>query len=205
MRGYRPLSHAALRRARAAACAAFAGLAIASAQTTLVSKSPFAPAAAQAGAAGAPSPGEAYELAGSSIQGSDVLVCIFDRQAKRSEWIPVGGASNGIHVLSYDAVRERAVVTVSGSQKELSLRKATVASAGPQQLQRAPSQTPSSKQAEFSMAQAPAPANETVAAKEQREARMLVSDLLEIGVQQRKAYQEAKQKAASAPTPTPSN
>ena len=39
------------------------------------------------------------------------------------------------------------------------------------------------------------------AAKDQREARMLVSDLLEIGVQQRKAYQEAKQKAAATPQP----
>jgi hypothetical protein len=31
---------------------------------------------------------------------------------------------------------------------------------------------------------------------------MLVSDLLEIGVQQRKAFQDARQKAAAA-TPTP--
>ena len=37
---------------------------------------------------------------------------------------------------------------------------------------------------------------------DQREARMLVSDLLEIGVQQRKAFQDARQKAAAA-TPTP--
>ena len=42
------------------------------------------------------------------------------------------------------------------------------------------------------------------AAQEQREARMLVSDLLEIGIQQRKAYQEAKQRAASG-TPPPSD
>jgi len=34
---------------------------------------------------------------------------------------------------------------------------------------------------------------------------MLVSDLLEIGIQQRKAYQEAKQKAAAATPPSPDN
>jgi hypothetical protein len=34
---------------------------------------------------------------------------------------------------------------------------------------------------------------------------MLVSDLLEIGVQQRKAYQDAKQKAASEPPVQPTN
>jgi hypothetical protein len=43
------------------------------------------------------------------------------------------------------------------------------------------------------------------AVTEQREARMLVSDLLEIGVQQRKAYQDAKQKAASEPPAQPTN
>jgi hypothetical protein len=34
---------------------------------------------------------------------------------------------------------------------------------------------------------------------------MLVSDLLEIGVQQRKAYQDAKLKAASGQPPAPEN
>ena len=34
--------------------------------------------------------------------------------------------------------------------------------------------------------------------KQEREARMLVSDLLEIGMQQRKAYEEAARKAAAA-------
>ena len=41
--------------------------------------------------------------------------------------------------------------------------------------------------------------------QQQREARMLVSDLLEIGVQQRKAYQEAKLKASQGGTPAPAN
>ena len=46
-------------------------------------------------------------------------------------------------------------------------------------------------------------------ARQEEEARMLVSDLLEIGMAQRKAYEEAQKKAASgppdqpAPPPTP--
>jgi hypothetical protein len=51
----------------------------------------------------------------------------------------------------------------------------------------------------------PPPAATATPEQEQREARMLVSDLLEIGVQQRKAYQDAKQKAAEAPVPGQSN
>ena len=51
------------------------------------------------------------------------------------------------------------------------------------------------------MKRTPRPAATGSPEQEQREARMLVSDLLEIGVQQRKAYQDAKQKAAAAPVP----
>ena len=35
--------------------------------------------------------------------------------------------------------------------------------------------------------------------KQERDARMLVSDLLEIGMAQRKAYEEAQKKAAATP------
>jgi len=166
-------------------------------QTTLVGDSPFAPAGS-AGAAAASS-AEAYELAGSSVQGPDVLVCIFDRGAKHSDWIAVGGTAGAVHVVSYDADKDRAVVTISGARKELTLRTATVASAGaaPAGRQAPPSPRPAPQVvAGAPPVQGPA-AN---AAREQQEARMLVSDLLDIGVQQRKAYQEARQKAAQAPS-----
>lgn len=159
-------------------------------------------------AAGGAAPAEAYELAGSSVQGPDVSVCIYERQAKHSQWIPVGGIADGIHVISYDALNDRATVTIAGAFKELTMRRATVASLSPSSAGRpdesaAPLRLqPAVPDAQLAPAAA-APLRSAV--EEQREARMLVSDLLEIGVQQRRAYQDAKQKAASGAPPQPSN
>lgn len=192
-----------VRRLRAPLIAALGGAGTVFGQTALVANSPFSPTGAGGGAGAGTA--QAYELAGSSVVGSEVSVCIFERQAKRSEWIPVGGVSNGVHVISFDAEHDRVVVTVGGARKELGMRKAAIAALNP------------SAAASFAVAPAPSPAQvgasepapaSTVAssdpAKEQADARMLVSDLLEIGVQQRKAYQEAKQKATAAPA-QPSN
>jgi len=170
-------------------------------QTTLVGDSPFAPAGSPGAAAAASA--QAYELAGSSVQGPDVLVCIFDRAAKRSDWIPVGGTDGVVHVVSYDQDKDRAIVTISGAMKELTLRTATVASASAAPAGRPAPPAPRPRPQPVAGGP-PAPVPATSAAREQLEARMLVSDLLDIGVQQRKAYQEARQKAAQAPA-QPSN
>jgi hypothetical protein len=173
--------------------AALAGGAVSAfGQSTLVANSPFAAVGGPSAVAAAPA--EAYELAGASIQGADVEVCIYDRQAKHSEWIPVGATSDGIHVISYDPRRDKAVVTVAGAKKELGLRNSTVeASATAQVAQGSDESVPG-------LPRSPAQPPTTAALlHDQNEARMLVSDLLEIGVQQRKAYQEAKLKAAEAP------
>jgi hypothetical protein len=136
------------------------------------------------------------------VQGSDVNVCIFERQAKHSRWIPVGGIADGIHVISFDAAHDRAVVNIEGTIKELTMRTAKVDSVGSSYLavatpQRGP-QPVQPVQPVISNSAATPQKSPEVLAQEQREARMLVSDLLEIGVQQRKAYQEAKRKAAEA-------
>jgi hypothetical protein len=199
-----PLPPAPSRLIKAIALAAAGAVAGAFGQTAvLVGDSPFAPAGGAA--AKAASSAQAYELAGSSVQGRDVLVCIFDRGAKRSNWIPVGGTSGAIHILSYDADRDRAVLTIAGERKELTLRTAAVASSGVAVAERQPAPAAAAAPSVAAVG-APPPAATAVtnAAREQQEARMLVSDLLEIGVQQRKAYQEARQKAAQAP-PQPSN
>jgi hypothetical protein len=181
---------------------AFGGLLRARTQT-LVGNSPFMPAGKGGGAAAAAN--EAYELAGSAVFGADVSVCIYERQAKRSQWIAVGDTVDGVRVVSFDPANDMAVVSVLGANKELSLRKASSASAPGQSfaLRSPPS---GSSQAAFTAPAAPAAASTPeTAAQEQREARMLVSDLLEIGLQQRKAYQDAKQKSASEPPPQPAN
>src|SRR5665213_521512 len=89
---------ALLRSTPVVAALGFAGPA--SGQTALVATSPFAPAAAPAGSA-EKAPAADFELAGSSVQGTQVTVCIFERQKKHSAWIPVGGDADGVHVISF--------------------------------------------------------------------------------------------------------
>jgi hypothetical protein len=166
----------------------------------LIVNSPFSSVGSQG--VGAAGPAEAYELAGSTVAGPDVTVCIFERQKKRSAWIPVGGDEDGVRVVSFDALHDTAVVVIGGARKELSLRKSVVSSLYAASGARAPAPVAEPAPALVPISSAPAPASTATAAQDQREARMLVSDLLEIGVQQRKAYQDAKQKAASG-TPAP--
>jgi hypothetical protein len=187
------------RRLGIGALAALASAAVALGQAALVGRSPFTPAGGAAGGPGAPA--EAYELAGSSVQGADVTVCIFERAAKHSRWIPVGGITDGIRVISFDAAHDTAMVNVGGAIKELTMRKATIAPLGSSSMAVAAPPAPSIIAADAAVTP-PAPQN---LAQEQREARMLVSDLLEIGVQQRKAYQDAKRKAAPETNAQPSN
>jgi hypothetical protein len=112
----------------------------------------------------------------------------------------VGGEADGVHVISFDAAHDTAVVTAGGSRREISMRKSVIASAGQPASTRAPQVAVQPESAPAPIAAAAAgPGKSEATAKDQREARMLVSDLLEIGVQQRKAYQDAKAKAAAQP------
>jgi hypothetical protein len=173
-------------------------------QGSLVGNSPFAPSGTLAASGKAAD--QDYELAGSSSEGSSVSVCIFARQSKHSEWIPVGETSDGIHVVSFDSSRDRAVVIVSGQRKEISMRTEKVASLAQPGPPRIDLSNPSSPLVPVANnPQAAAPAAVGTPEQQQREARMLVSDLLEIGVQQRKAYQDAKMKAAQGTAPAPAN
>ena len=173
-------------------------------QTALVASSPFAPVGAPAGSA-EKAPAEAFELAGSSVQGSQVTVCIFERQKKHSSWIPVGGDADGVHVISFDRAHDTAEVTIQGARKQLTMQKSLVASSNPPSANRAPGQRTPPGLVPTASSPPEAPPAPSAAARDQREARMLVSDLLEIGVQQRKAYQDAKLKAASGTPTTPQN
>jgi hypothetical protein len=197
---------ALLRRLRLPAAAAVACAGTLFAGSTLVIDSPFAPAGALA--SGGNAPAEAYELAGASAQGSQISVCIFERQKKHSEWIPVGGDVDGVHVISYDGAHDTVVVSIAGSRRELSMRKAVVASMNPPagRLAQAPERPAAALPGPITSAPPQAtPAAATTTAQDQKEARMLVSDLLEIGVQQRKAYQDAKLKAAQGTPPSQGN
>lgn len=186
---------------RAPSIGFFAALALftaigARAQIALPKESPFMPAP---GAVAADQPAsDTFELKGFSSTGKKILVCVYDSQAKRSHWIAVDDTVEGIKIVAFDAAKEEATITVGGQKKTLRMRKPSVAAgtntantagtaaAGFASPVTAPMITQGIPQ--------PPPAPGSIAQQEV-EARMLVSDLLEIGIQQRKAYEEAQKKA----------
>jgi hypothetical protein len=195
----------------------------------LAKESPFklrgGPSAPAAGA------NETIEFAGVSSVGKRTDLIFYDKTAKKSHWIAQGETKEGISVLNYDDRRDEAVVKINGVQKTLALRKVASPAAArgvpglpsgfntpfpaplpaPVSAQLPiPTGTVVSNNASEPPANQPAPAPGSpaeVQKKQETEARMLVSDLLEIGMAQRRAYEEAQRKAAegnsAATTTTP--
>ena len=147
--------------------------------------------------------------------GKTTHLIFHDKAAKKNRWVALGETVEGISVVKYDDRLEQAVVKINGTEKTLPLRKgkgpanapATItplpAAAGfavaspAQPLQDVPAPAgavdPTSNQAPQKPAGPPTP---EVQAKQETEARMLVSDLLEIGMAQRRAYEEAQRRSA---------
>ena len=164
----------------------------------------------------------------SSIVGKKADLIFYDKTAKKSHWIAQGETKEGIAVVNYDEVREEAVVRVNGVQKTLPLRKVATPVGGPPRTavnmpsgfntptglpgpvayqapvsNEAVSPTPAATNLAPAQPVTPPPAPPPGSAaetqlKQETEARMLVSDLLEIGMAQRRAYEEAQRKAAEA-------
>jgi hypothetical protein len=180
-------------------------------------QSPFAPAGAPAAESGA-APAETLEFAGVSSVGRRTDLIFHDREAKRTHWIGVGESKAGIQVVAYDSRREQAILKVNGADKVLPLRKGSKPSGAP--VAAAPAAAPDAPPPGVVFAQPfpglaqphaigdsptnlqpvpPAPPQ-----RQEAEARMLVSDLLEIGMAQRRAYEEAQRRQAQAnPPPAP--
>jgi hypothetical protein len=173
--------------ASAGLVAATAGLAQA-----LPKSSPFLPPAAAPGAAQS-GPG-AYEFVGMTTLGDQTLLGINRQQDKRSFWIPVGKTVGDITAVSYDPKTDRAVIRADGQTITLILRKGGVLPGIAATV--APTPAP------LVVANGPTPVTVptrplSVQEEKEMEARMLVTDLLEIGQQQRKAYEEAQRQAAA--------
>jgi hypothetical protein len=150
---------------------------------SLVRSSPFLPSGSEAGLpASTPSN---FELVGVIATSRHTLVGITDRNTHRSFWIPVGKSAEGIEVVSCNPHDDRAVVRINGELQTLAMHasapQATAAVNTPVAVQPAPPSGPQAQQ--------------------EQEARMLVSDLMDISIQQRKAYEESQRK--SPPTPSP--
>jgi hypothetical protein len=155
--------------------------------------SPFLPAAGIATPTKA-GPSE-YELGGMSVVGKETLLSITRQSDKRSSWIQVGKTVGEITAVSYDPKKDEAVIRVDGCPMTLTMRRSAVVSGAPARLP-TPAQ-PATVQPAAAAPVAPAPPMTAVEQKE-TEARMLVTDLLEIGQQQRKAYEEAQRQADKA-------
>jgi len=147
--------------------------------------SPFLPPAGDSAAAATPAAAkDALEFTGVIVTGKTVLLNLTDPQAKKSFWIGLGKAEDGVEAVDYDRRQDAATVKVRGETRRLVMKQPVVAASS------------GNTAATVSISPVvPLPPPSTPAEAE-REARMLVSDLLEIGMQQRKAYEEAQRKAA---------
>lgn len=215
-----------LRRTLATLLALGVGAGAMAQTSTLPKTSPFLPPAGPGQAAAAA--GEVIEFAGVSSVGKRTDLVFYDKAAKKSRWVGIGETKDGIELLRYDPRREQAVIKHNGVEKILTLRKGSAVSSTPGATAMAPAPAPVPTMVAPASAalvlgappapttpapeapppqpgaKPPSPAIPEVQQKQEMEARMLVSDLLEIGMAQRRAYEEAQRKAAeSAPANPP--
>ena len=175
----------------------------------LSSDSPFLNTADSAAPQAAPTD---FQLAGISAIGGDTSVCIVESVRKKSTWMKVGSSDKDLEIISCSLASNQAVLRIHGELRTLTLRTPTkVAGARPSQPVAAslvpqlrpalPQNAPAPEAAPPDIGpaggQLPPVLPLTTREEQEREARMLVSDLMEIGMRQRKAYEEA-QRAAKA-------
>ena len=169
------------------------------AQTAVPKTSPFLPAPGSASIAPSAA-GETIQFTGVSVIGPKTFVSLFDTQKQKSRWLTLGEAIDGMEIRSYDAQRDQIVLRVNGADKTLPLRKsggliANLNYTPPPTASFAPTPSIGAPSLPTPTMGTPVPPPTTPQAKAEQEARMLVSDLLEIGMAQRKAYEEAQKKA----------
>lgn len=157
-------------------------------------ESPFLPANPAVSASHAQS-SEPYQLSAIGVVGEQTFVSIYETAEKRSRWIAVGGSLGDLQVVSCDIEAEQAVVTIAGQTRTLTLPKSAVSTAAATAPASAAA-TPAAASGNPADGEAPAPPAAASDEDKAREARMLVTDLLEIGMQQRKAYEDAQKQAA---------
>lgn len=176
---------------------ALAPLAAASRAQVLPKESPFAPPAGSSLSLDTKAAPSNYEFMGMTVLGGTTLLSINCVNDKRSVWVPLGKTVNQITALSYDPRSESAVIRADNQTVTLKMRKAAIlpGSNAPVVVAAAPTVAPAPMPAVTPPpADAPPPPPMTDEEKA-NEARMLVSDLLEIGLRQRQAYEAAQREA----------
>jgi hypothetical protein len=168
------------------------------------SASPFLPPTDSAEPA-APDSSSGYEFVGVTATAAQTLVSIRRLSDQRSVWIPVGRTLAEITVVSYDSTKDEVVLRTANAPLTLRLRDHG-ASAATASAPNAPRLLPAPAAASPTPAPVAVPGKPlSVQEEKELEARMLVTDLLEIGQQQRKAYEEARRRDAdtkATPAPT---
>jgi hypothetical protein len=174
-----------------------------------VKDSPFT----QAGGAKSAAKDETLDFAGVSTVGKKTMINLYDREAKRGFWVQEGETSEGVMVVKYDSSHDQVTVRRKGIDTTLPLRAASAVVSGPANsptmpspvqpitpapiVGSAPATAPGTPAIDAGAAATPTTATAQTRARQEEEARMLVSDLLEIGIAQRKAYEDAQKKAAA--------
>jgi len=158
----------------------------------LPSQSPFLPSTSATGE----DLNAAYGLLGMTVVGKQTLLSISRLSDKRSFWVPLGETVAEVTAVSYDSKSDEAVIRADGRMLTLTLGKGVVLprSAMPVEAARSPAPVTPTPAAEA--VQVPS-GPMTVQQEKEMEARMLVTDLLEIGQEQRKAYELAQRQAAA--------
>lgn len=184
---------------------------------SLATSSPFLPAADPV----APPPADAGALASLELVGILVLdkqprFSVRDTATGRSVWIPLAGTEEGLTVTAFDEHASTIVVSGRGGTRTLALREATIRS---QPSGGSPAVAPpggGGRPAAAAPMPLPAPLRQTTARADpaaggvappqprtteeaEREARMLVSDLMEISMRERQRYeQQMRERQAQA-------
>ncbi len=143
---------------------------------------------------------DALQFSGLSSIGDQRSFNFTDQRTHKSFWVPMGGAENGVSIVSYDEQNEQVTVRRGRVQKPLSLRKAVLvaATSGSAMPPRAgpsftvannpPPHPPGSGVDEIKNPKTPAEVKQA-----EYEARMLVSDLLDISMKAREEQRKLRE------------
>jgi len=183
--------------------------------TSLQTNSPFAAAGSGPTASTESQALATIEFTGVFVLGNKPSFSLRDTATNRSFWIDLGQTVEGVTATAYDAESHSVTITGRGGVRTLGLKEARIVNA-PVPPAVATSSAPASAAVPATPAVPPRqltiaeqlPPNLTPQQRQQRtqeiEARMMVSDLLEIGQQERARYQEEQRRRTAAPaTPTP--
>jgi hypothetical protein len=172
------------------------------------SASPFIPGGvAEDAATPAPDPDlQALQLTGISIIGDDQRFNFVDSRTKRSFWVALGGSEGAFSVDAYDSNTDSVVVRKGAQTRRLELRQSKIGTVAPPAVTPRPLPPLTTAQG-VPAANVPGvdeirnPKTPAEVKQAEFEARMLVSDLLEISMQERarqRALREAQARAAAA-------